>query len=285
MVEPCPQETTVESIINRYDVILLDAYGVLNHSSGALAGAAKLIDLLNSLPKPYYVLTNDASKLPAAAAARYRTYGLDIGPESIITSGMLLTSYFAEQDLAGARCAVLGPPDSVQYVRDAGGDIVPPSEPFDVLVVADQSVSPFIETVNSALSSLLLALDQGRDVSLVLPNPDLIYPSAEKSFGFTAGAVAAMFESALHARYPLRPSLTFTRLGKPNQGLFAEALRRSGTRNMVMIGDQLETDIQGAGSFGLDTVWLYGRVLDASPGLLPGQVQPTYRLRSLEGRC
>ncbi len=283
MVEPCPQEITVESIINRYEAILLDAYGVLNHSSGAMAGAAKLIDRLNSLSKPYYILTNDASKLPATAAARYQSYGLDIDAESIISSGMLLKSYFAEQGLSGAACAVLGPPDSVQYVKDAGGNITPPSEPFDVLVVADQSGYPFIETVNSALSSLLLALDDGREVRLVLPNPDLIYPSAEQSFGFTAGAVAAMFESALRARYPHRTGLSFARLGKPNEGLFAEALRRSGTRNMVMIGDQLETDIQGAASFGLDTVWLYGRVMDSSPSLPPGQAQPTYRLRSLEG--
>ena len=187
-------------------------------------------------------------------------------------------SYFAERRLSGARCAVLGTADSVQYARDAGGKIVPPSEPFDVLVVADQSVYPFMETVNGALSSLLLAIDNDRDDSLVLPNPDLIYPTAEQSFGFTAGAVAAMFESALRARYPHRTNLIFERLGKPNKAIFAEALRRSGTRNMVMIGDQLETDIQGAASFGLDTVWLYGRIVDSSPG----QAQPTYRLRSLE---
>ncbi len=168
-------------------------------------------------------------------------------------------------------------------MRDAGGNIVPPSEPFDVLVVADQSGYPFSEAVNAALSSLLLALDHSRDIRLVLPNPDLIYPSAEQFFGFTAGAVAAMFESALRARYPYRSALSFTPLGKPNEGLFAEALRRSGTRTMVMIGDQLETDIQGAGSYGLDTVWQYGRVSDTSPSQLPGQVQPTYRLRSLEG--
>ena len=91
-----------------------------------------------------------------------------------------------------------------------------------------------------------------------------------------------MFESALRARYPHRTGLSFTRLGKPNQGLFAEALRRSGTRNMVMIGDQLETDIQGAGSFGLDTVWLYGRVMNSSSGPPPSQAQSTYQLRSLE---
>ena len=34
------QEITIEEVINRYAVLLLDAYGVLVHTSGALAGAA-----------------------------------------------------------------------------------------------------------------------------------------------------------------------------------------------------------------------------------------------------
>ena len=109
MIEPCPQETTIDSIISRYEAILLDAYGVLNHSSGAMPGAAQLIDRLNSLGKPYYILTNDASKLPETAAVRYQSYGLEISADSIISSGLLLKNYFAEQGLSGATCAVLGP--------------------------------------------------------------------------------------------------------------------------------------------------------------------------------
>lgn len=65
-------EITLEAVINRYDVLLLDAYGVLVHSSGALPGAAEFIERLNQLGRSYYVLTNDASKLPMTAATRYR---------------------------------------------------------------------------------------------------------------------------------------------------------------------------------------------------------------------
>jgi hypothetical protein len=60
----------VESLLRRYEVVLLDAYGVLVHSGGALPGAAHLIDTLNAAGKPYYVLTHDASKLPASGADR-----------------------------------------------------------------------------------------------------------------------------------------------------------------------------------------------------------------------
>ncbi len=85
---------SIEKLTARYSVLLLDAYGVLVHTSGALPGAAQLIDTLNRTKKPYYILTNDASKLPATSAELFQGFGLAIAPDSIITSGSLLTDYF-----------------------------------------------------------------------------------------------------------------------------------------------------------------------------------------------
>jgi ribonucleotide monophosphatase NagD (HAD superfamily) len=47
---------------------------------------------------------------------------------------------------------------------------------------------------------------------------------------------------------------------------------------MVMVGDQLETDIRGARDFGLDSVLVAGGVSAASAG---DGLGPTWRLRSL----
>lgn len=139
----------------------------------------------------------------------------------------------------------------MRYVEDAGGWIVSPTDAFEVLVIADESGFPFLETVDTTLTSLCRALDRQQNVHLVLPNPDLIYPCADQGWGFGAGSIAGMFEAALRVRYPQRTDLQFARLGKPYEALFAEALRRSETRDMVLVGDQLETDIQGARAFGL----------------------------------
>lgn len=166
-------EITIDELIDRYDVLLLDAYGVLVNSSGPLAGAAELTARLGESGKPYYILTNDASRLPTTAVARYRAFGLTLDPDRIITSGLLLKGHFAALHLVGARCAVLGPEDSRRYVEEAGGRIVSPSEAFDVLVVADESGFPFLETVDVTLSTLFRALDRQARVHLVLANPDL----------------------------------------------------------------------------------------------------------------
>jgi HAD superfamily hydrolase (TIGR01450 family) len=248
------QEITIETLIDRYEVLLLDAFGVLVHSSGTLAGAAELITELNRSAKPYYILTNDASRLPATAAARFQYMGLAIEIDRIITSGSLLKGYFAQNRLIGSRCVVLGPEDSVRYVELAGGLVVTPDNEFDVVVIGDESGFPFLDTVDSVLSGLIRKLDHGEKFHLVLPNPDLIYPKSDREFGITGGGIALILEAALHQRYPGRTNLHFDRLGKPHDAIFKEALRRSGTRNMVMIGDQLATDIRGARAFGLDSV-------------------------------
>jgi hypothetical protein len=58
------QKITIEELIERYAVLLLDAYGVLVNDSGALAGAADLIRLLNRTRKPYYLLPPNYPRPP-----------------------------------------------------------------------------------------------------------------------------------------------------------------------------------------------------------------------------
>jgi len=272
----------IDNVIERYDVLLFDAYGVLVHFSGAMPGAADLIRRLNQIRKPYYILTNDASKLPTTAASRYQGYGLDIEASRILTSGGLLKDYFKTHGLAGARCVVLGPEDSCRYVKRAGGQIVGANHNFNVIVIADERGYPFLETIDQAFTSLCRQIDEGQDVQLLLPNPDLIYPKADQGIGFTAGSIAGIYENALKLRYPNRKGLQFTRLGKPATDLFEAAYTRSRTRNMVMIGDQLETDIRGARRFGIDAAWIQTGILPGNLSQIPDTMQPNYILDSLQ---
>ena len=278
------QQAAIDALIAGYDALLFDAYGVLVHLSGAMPGAAALIDLLNRSRKPYCLITNDASKLAETAAQRYRGFGLDVDAEHIVTSGQLLRQYFSEQSLDGARCAVLGTADSVRYVELAGGAIVPPDGSFDVLVVGDQTGYPLLDTVDTALTSLFARIDAGRPVRLVLPNPDLIYLRGEHSFGLAAGSVALLFEAALRRRYPDRDDLVFTRLGKPGPLLYEEGVRRCGTRNIVMLGDQIETDIRGANRCGIASALVTTGISAPDLDALDEDSRPTYWMSSVELR-
>ena len=278
-MNPVPR-VTLEDLIDHYNVILFDAYGVLAGSKSVVPGAPEAIARLNDLEKPYYVLTNDASALPETTARRYSRMGLSIDVDRIITSGSLLTRHFQESGLTGSRCVVLGTNDSARYVEAAGGCMVSHAQEFDTLVLGDQSWPHFLETANSVLTALFNKIDEGRGVSLILPNPDLIYPDGD-GFGFASGTAAMMFESALTLRYPGRSDLRFTRLGKPHAAMFEEALRRSGTMDMVMIGDTPETDIRGANAFGIASVLVETGTAALDVSLLPKSDLPDCRMRSL----
>jgi HAD superfamily hydrolase (TIGR01459 family) len=270
---------TAGELMDRYEVLLLDAYGVLVSLDGALPGAAAFISELNRRQKPYWLLSNTAARQPAHAAARYQGFGLAIPAERILTSGMLLADHLRAVGLVGRRCLVLGPEDSREYVRLAGGQPVALGADFEVLVLADQAGFPLLETLDWLLSDLVEKLDQGQSVPMLLPNPDLFYPKAA-GYGITAGSLAVLLEASLAQRYPGRGDLRFVRLGKPYPALFAAAARRAGTRDLVMLGDQLETDIKGAADFGIDSALVLGGV--SSLAALPGsKVSPTWLLRSL----
>ncbi len=275
------QEVTIDDLVERYSALLFDAYGVLSYSMGALPGAVEVIDRLNRIGKPYYVLTNDASALPESRAASYHKVGLNVDANQIITSGSLLKGYFAEHGLYGARCVVLGTEDSAEYVRRAGGVVAQVSDGFDVVVVGDQAGFPFVSGVNAVLTELFRMIDAGDAPFLVLPNPDLVYPD-DDGFGMASGSVALIIEAALRQRYPERGGLEFARLGKPNGAIFEEAFRRTGTMDMVMLGDGLETDIRGANAFGIDSALVAGGVTPVDG--LNGTVDvPTYWVRGLAG--
>ena len=254
----------------RYDVVLLDSYGVLVDERGALPGAARFLTALQNSGTRWMVISNDASRLPSSSVERYQARGLPISGEHLLTSGDLIAPHFEAQNLAGRRCVVLGPADSQALVREAGGVVVDPLSPeLEVLVVCDDEGYPFRETIEALVGHLYARFAAGHEVSLVLPTPDLIYPRGPGRFGMTAGSVAMLIEGALRLRFPEAPP-RFTGLGKPHTPIFERALARLGATKsdrVVMVGDQLATDIAGANAMGLDSVLIATGVCD--PRQLP----------------
>lgn len=274
--------TSAAELVDRYDTILLDAYGVLVDSTGALPGAPGFVCALRDRDHHYLIVTNDASRLPETVSERMSGWGIPVEPDRVLTSGGLLAAHFAANDLHGARCLVLGTDDSRTYVTRAGGVVTPPDSDvdYDAVVVCDDAGYPFLETLDIALTVLYRAFGRGDDVALVLPNPDLVYPKSSGAFGFTSGAAALVLEAALDRRFPAR-KLRFERLGKPHPPIFEEARRRAGHRRLLMIGDQLETDIAGARAAGIDAALLTGGVTSWADAEVADELAPTWLLDRL----
>lgn len=275
-------------LVDRHAAVLFDAYGVLVDAGGALPGAAAAIDHLRRRDQPFLVVTNDASRSPERAARRYQRLGLAIEPTQVLSSGMLIGPALERHGRAQSRVVVLGTDDSAQYARDVGAEVVPASldHPADVVVVADEGGGFDVTRLDDVLSMILRAQAAGRPPLLLLANPDLIYPAGGGTFGFTAGSIAQMIERALTVLLGA-DAPRFEVLGKPARCHFDAALARIGTRDAVMLGDTLHTDIAGAHGVGIASgVLLTGvttaaQVEQAQSGGLPAH-KPTYLLESLQ---
>lgn len=295
-----PTFITFPEVIARYDAILLDAYGVLIHHTGAIPGTAAVIDALNTQHKLYYVLTNDSSRLPEAAARRYVQLGLNISVEKIITSGMMIAPYFATHNLQNAPCVVLGTNDTRAYVTHAGGALIDLAHARDaeVIVIGDDTGFEFLPAMNAIITALYTRADRGTSTQLLLPNPDLTYPQSVDSYGLASGSFGWLLATAMRNRYGTATDalLHVVQLGKPERGMFdlattrATAALKNSPRDsaanlppprLVMIGDQLGTDILGGNRAGIDTILVATGVTKFTDDLQFEGATPTFVMEQL----
>ena len=244
-------KTTIQRLIQQYDVLLLDAYGVLVNQKESLPGAIDFIQHLNKIEKPYLILTNGSSSPIPKMALRYQQKGLSISESQIISSGSLIKQWITEHKLNGSHCLVIGPKSSYPLVEEAGCHIVGlndfenKKQHIDIITITNQTGFPFLHTIEKVISFLHDRFKHNQHVHLLLPNPDLIFQSNTTTIQLTAGSIAHLIETALQTCFPNTP-IKFQKLGKPHPLIFKEAKKRYPTSSMVMIGDQLQTDIKGA---------------------------------------
>lgn len=278
-------DTNFDDLRHRHRALLFDAYGVLVDAHGAIRGASEAIDTLSREGAPWLVVTNDASRSAQSAATRFTKLGIPVAPERVLSSGMLIAPRLRALGLDRARCVVLGTGDSSQYVRESGAEVLP-NDPaviaeaaVDAVVLCDERGFDVLPTMDAVLSTLLSAFERGRAVALLAANPDLIYPSRPGRFAFTAGTLARMLEEALALRLgPEAPR--FDPLGKPSRAIFDEACARVETRDCVMLGDQLQTDVLGAHQAGLASALVLTGVTTRER-IARSNVRPTYVLEGL----
>lgn len=285
MGKPTPALITIRDLSQKYEAILFDAYGVLVDGSGTITGAKELIQHLNEIGKAYFIVTNVSSKPNASIAESFQRSGLEIGADKIISSGALIGEFLQQGPLKAPKCFVIGAPPSLENIVSSGARIIEVTDPTipDVFIIADLTRIPnteLMDRLEDFINRVTHALRSGSQPTLLIGNPDPCYPSGPDKIGFTPGSVATMIESALEFEFPGTASSLFVRLGKPYAPIFSKAVEKSGTRNMVMIGDHMATDIKGANDFGIDSALVTFSPESANTQLRAATFSPTYLLQS-----
>jgi HAD superfamily hydrolase (TIGR01450 family) len=241
------------SLIDQYKAVFFDAYGVLKNAHGLIPGVDRTINALIQTEKPFYILTNDASRSPDQLAESYARLGLPmVTADRIVSSGMLAREYL-QLKVSHGTVAYLGTDTSAHYIENADMHALPIREvdlndaaDITALVLLDDEGFDWNTDLNKTVNLLRL-----RNIPVIVANTDATYPVSGNRVAVAIGGVADMLERIVGKQ--------FIRFGKPDAQLFMFAfdlLRERmtiGKNEILMVGDTLKSDILGGNKFGFDT--------------------------------
>ncbi len=267
-------------LADNYSVLFFDAYGVLKNFEGVMDGVIDVLASLKEEGKELFVVTNDASRSPKKMSQLYVHPELgEIFPEDRIISSGLLARDFLRAKVRRGHVAYLGKPDSAYYITSAGLKPVPIAEVTDAselgaVALLDDEGFEWQPDINRAINLL-----RRFPMPVVVANADQVYPVHRNDVAIAVGGIADLMESVLDRR--------FVRFGKPDAYMFSYAFGRASAitpglkrKEILMVGDTLETDIRGGNKFGIDTLLVlsgntaqkdYQLHIDAS-GVIPDYV-------------
>ena len=260
---------TREPLATRYDVALLDLDGVVYLGPQPIPGAADALAAARAAGMRLAFVTNNASRNPAAVAAHLTELGVPATVDDVVTSSQAAATVIAERCGVGARVLVTGTGALRAAVEQAGLQIVTSADDKPDAVV--QGYSPELRYAD--LAETALAVRGG--ALWVATNVDSTLPSARGLLPGNGSLVAAV---ALATGQ--RPLVA----GKPELPMHAEGVRRTGARNPLVVGDRLDTDIEGAHAADTDSLLVLTGVTDAADLIdAPSHHRPTYLSRDLAG--
>jgi HAD superfamily hydrolase (TIGR01450 family) len=259
-----------ERLVDAYDLVIFDLDGVVYLVDRPIAGAVEAVAALHDEGRAVAYATNNASRRPTEVAALLTGMGVPARPDEVFTSARASASLLAERFPAGAPILVVGADALRAEVREAGLTVVGSADDGPVVVV--QGYGPQVAWADLAEASV--AIRAG--AQWVATNTDRTLPTARGPLPGNGSLVAAL-ATALERQ----PDMV---VGKPAPGLFTTAARQAGARRALVVGDRLDTDIEGAVRAGMDSLLVLTGVSRREEALAaPAQQRPTYVAPDLSG--
>lgn len=251
-----------------YDLAMLDLDGVVYVGPDAVAGAPDHVARARSAGLRVAFITNNALRPPAAVAAHLRDLGIAAQADDVVTSAQAAAQLLLDRMGPGARVVVLGAEGLAEAVVAAG------LAPVGVTDDAEALVTGYGPEV--AWRDIMRAAVRIRDgLWWVASNSDLTIPTP---FGVAPGH--GVLVETLRRFAGVDPVVA----GKPSRPLLDETVRRVGGTRPLMVGDRLDTDIEGAANAGIDSLLVLTGVtrLPELVAARPGE-RPTYLSVDLAG--
>ncbi|MFI5944525.1 HAD hydrolase-like protein [Streptomyces uncialis] len=263
-------EGSARALNEAYDTALLDLDGVVYAGGNAIAYAVASLETARDAGMRLAYVTNNALRTPDAVAAHLTELGIPTGAGEVITSAQAVARLISEEVPAGARVLVIGGEGLRVALRERGLTPVESADD-DPAAVVQGFGGPELPWGRFAEAAYAVA----RGVPWYASNTDLTIPSGR---GIAPGNGAAV--EVVRIATGAEPRVA----GKPLPPMHRETILRTGARRPLVVGDRLDTDIEGAFNGDVDSLLVLTGVTDGA-GLLaaPPQHRPTYVDADLRG--
>jgi 4-nitrophenyl phosphatase len=245
--------------------LLADLDGVFYRGSVALPGAAGFVRWLQESGIAFLFITNNSTRTPAQFVEKLAGMGIPTRAEQVLTSSLATRAYLQERAPRGTRLFFLGQRGLEEALFGDGYFVVDETSPEYVVVGLDTQLT------YDKLRRACLLIRAG--ATFIGTNPDRTFPAPE---GITPGCGSIL--AALEAATDVHPIV----IGKPERWLMAEGMRRLGAdpSASAILGDRLDTDIEGGQRVGLTTIMVLSGVHGAEE-LAASEVRPDLVYRDL----
>ncbi|MGW1181674.1 HAD-IIA family hydrolase [Streptomyces drozdowiczii] len=253
-----------------YDTALLDLDGVVYAGGHAIDHAVEALGMARDGGMHLAYVTNNALRTPAAVAEHLTELGVPAEASDVITSAQAVSRLVADQLPAGARVLVIGGEGLRVALRERGLEPVESADDDPVAVVQGYG-GPDMAWGRFAEASYAI----NRGLPWFASNTDLTIPGAR---GIAPGNGAAV--EVVRIATGAEPQVA----GKPLPPMHRETVLRTGAERPLVVGDRLDTDIEGAFNGGVDSLLVLTGVTDAAQLVTAvPEHRPTYIDADLRG--
>ncbi|MGW3045366.1 HAD-IIA family hydrolase [Kitasatospora sp. NPDC001159] len=252
-----------------YDTALLDLDGVVYAGPYAIEHAVDSLAAARTVGMRLAYVTNNASRPPRVVAEHLTELGVPAEPTDVINSAQAAARVVAEKVPAGSKVLVVGGLGLEEALAERGLVAVRSLDEKPLAVV--QGFDPSVGWPQ--LAEAAYAVRGG--LPWVASNTDMTVPTAR---GIAPGNGTLV--AAVRAAAGVEPEVA----GKPLPPMHRETVLRTGARRPLVVGDRLDTDIEGAFNGGVDSLLVFTGVTTPAQLLAaPVEHRPTYLAADLRG--
>jgi glycerol-1-phosphatase len=255
-------------LVDTYDVALLDLDGTVYVGPRPVEYAVESLNAAVAAGMRTVYTTNNAARTPEEVTLQLRDLGLTLEVADVLTSAQVAAHHIAAELGAGSPVLAVGGPGVRAALLAAGLTVVDSSDDKPVAVM--QGYGPDVSWHDLAEAAYAIAAGAQHFAT----NTDMSIPTGR---GIAPGNGTLV--GAVVAATGVQPHVT----GKPFRPMFDLAVEQTGAKRALVIGDRLDTDIEGGTNSELDTLFVLtgvdgvAELLAAAPALRPTYIAQDLR--------